>query len=521
MTANDAFQRLVADADDLFSSEFLARSVVGLDDKRLETGSRHVTVLNCAEQAEYGIHDLFCIPDWEQETIILDRRFALYVVDQSEIFSNVREEFSEIFWSLPFSEKMNQALRQLNQALDDENSASIHIRRLHLTSNTSMQLNRFDSYLEMDTYCDVAAHLLDNVASKLLIAADNDTSVDYVRRRFPGRAISVRDVMDISELTGIQRALLDMVFLSHGKSVCGPLSAYGIIASYIGNISYRNVAWYAARNKLDTTDRSGAIGLLRASFEGRVGDFASTREIGPNDFGLAYRMVMGTVHSAPTVALDKASIGLAQLIAGAHHPVVRTDWGLATHALEMAARSNDRPDVVDALEQFRQMVNGHQADVLPRSNDKILTRVRSAQLAARADHANTPADYQIAISAARDAAANPRGIFLRWARSLANAGALAEAIDICRQAVAEDPHFAESWAEQAEIMAQAHQEEARDVALRACELDREDARYWYILGTITEDCGLLSEARNAYQEAVRAEPENFNYRNCLIHVSNT
>ena len=534
-TTDDAFQSLVAALPDILSGPFLESDPfgcrVGIDDPRLLAGSREIVVRPCPEASLSGIKDFFVMPKSDCKSIVLDRRLSLYAVNEAESFSDVRKDLARVFSEMPKSPIIEDAFEELKRNLLGTRLAALHLRRLHLTSETSMQVNRFDSYHTIETYRLVGEELLKN-SDTLLLASDNLIAARDLKAAFPGRAATVDDLLDLTRFTGIQRALIDIMFLSRAERVVGPLSAYGVLASIIGDGTFQNITCFAASHVILAGDRTGSIAFARAVEAGNLETLTSpAAKLDEHSCALQMRCAEATldVQGQEALALRMALESLARRLSEFGHASFFADHDDFIHVASQAACRASRKDIQDGLLRLQQSLLDRVSDWQPSesaSSDPLAAYVDLSRAIVAADCAppnDAVCGFAVASERARTLGVNPRGLHLRAGGLLLSLGRHNEAIVAIKEAIAADPSYADSWynlskALNASQKGGANQLEAVDSARRATDIEPDQALYFDNLGAQLVAFGDLSAAMASYRRALMVEPENTLYAAHLAEV---
>ncbi|MDG3442652.1 tetratricopeptide repeat protein [Nitrospirillum amazonense] len=522
-TGQDNFQSLVTDLPDILRGPFEQLAPGGyllpLDSPLIGTGSRDVVIRKCAEIGEAGIHDFFGSINGDDDIIVLDRRFTMYSVDSTEQFSSVRQSLSQIFWEMPWQAAVFDTLQTLKEKTGASTFSSIHSRRLHLCSDTHLQVNRFDSYFTTETYKAIGSHILKKTDA-LLIASDSRAFVEEMKAAFPGKAFEIGDFIKIDYFSGIQRALLDMAFLGMGKVVYGPLSAYGVIASIVGNISYRNVSWFATEQGLFDGDSTRSIRYLRAANAGAIANFAEDIPLSADDSALAYRISTALASISPHDALLLAARGLAMRFCSYAYPAWVADYGHFLFSVKHAATRAGDDDAAHLIEVLENIITKRIVVPLPEKEDKsVVSLISIAILSANGDVCGDARYYESAMGLASKFGINTRGIILRSANLLLHDKKIEEAIAKFQSAIDADPKYADSW-HLLSMAYHAHRQLALAIgaAKKATELDAEQGRYWYHLSLFLKENGDLDDAVKACKRACTIEPDNATFSRILDEI---
>lgn len=508
-TGHDEFQSMVAGLREVFAGPMVTQEpdgwLIGIDDPRLGAGSRAITAHGYPDSDLTGVGDFYVTPD-DADIQILDRRFSLYAVSTAETLGDVRRGLGDVWDSLPLSSEIQRVRAGLQAALAGRRCSSLHARRVHLNADTTLQINRFDSYLSAPAYVDIARHVLQE-ADTLLVASDSLAFVDEIKAAVGERVLCLTDVMDVSGLTGLQRAMADMMFLSFGHQICGPLSAYGMVASIMGRGRYVNAIRYAARHDLASDhDLTGAIGF--------------TRSLDGHEFRRTWSADDATVMSHRAEVLGDTLLGLratVQRMAAFSHPAQACDWThFISRARQIAVKSR-QGDIDQALQRLEAILRGEDGQVVV--NDVVLSPamalIRLAGQIALADRQveHDPAGYDMVIALCHQHGINPRGLHLRQVMAWMARGERDAACAAARRAIAADDTHAGSWCVLAEILeAMGQYDEAAQAIDRACTLDVDNARFWHFGARIKAAAGQTQEALQSAWMAHRTEPDNETYR---------
>lgn len=511
-TGHDEFQSMVAGLREVFSGPMVTDEpegwLIDINDPRLNSGSRAITAHGYPDSDLTGVGDFFVTPD-DADIHVLDRRFSLYAASPSETLDDVRRGLGDAWDQLPLSPVIQQARTRLQSALAGRRCSSLHARRVHLTAETTLQINRFDSYLNASAYVDIARHVLTE-ADTLLVASDSLAFVDEIKTAVGERAICLTDVMDVNGLTGLQRAMMDMIFLSFGSHVYGPLSAYGVVASILGRGRYVNAIRYAAKHDLAADhDLTGTIAFTRS-----LSGHAFSRKWGADD---------ATVMSHRAEVLGDTLLSLlatVQRLAGFAHPSRACDWTHFTWRARTIAKAAGQDDVEQALQSLENILRGQEGQIASNevSLSTSLALIRLAGQIVQADQQaeQDPSCYDVVIALCDQHGIIPRGLHLRQAAAWLGQGDRAAAYDAARCAIGADESHSGSWCMLAEVLeTQGRLDEASDAIDRATALDQDNARFWHIGARIKAGAGKTEEALQSARMAHRTEPDNETYRTGL------
>jgi tetratricopeptide (TPR) repeat protein len=526
---DDPFMSLVSGLSDILSGPFLSPATdrggyqIGLDDRRLASAKREVEILPCPSNVDAGIGDSFVYPDLGAPSLCLDRRFSLYRAEDSETFECVKSELSRVFRDLPKNPVIEDAIGDLGEKMSSGRFAALHARRLHLLTDTEMTINRLDSYHTTDTFEIVGRHLISNFDA-LLVASDSGDFVRTMQERFGDKAIAIADLLDMTRYTGIQRAFLDMVFLSYAQDIYGALSAYGVVASVIGDGRFHNIGRFAAERDLVGGDRTHSIALRRAETNRSVLQFAKHHTVLAGSSALGNRIAAALLREGDALtALMLAAKALAMRFCEYGHATRYSDWGHYVHvcrasasALPLAEGTASRAELLTALDVLEQQIGGAKKRVEATLGDMVMVHLALASSVVEADNADrdlAPKLYEEAIQQAEASHINPRGLYIRLAIILYNQGSWQKAVLASEAAVNADPNYCDAWFHYARSLAAGgRNEDAMQAARRAVELEPEKAGYWFFLSERLNAMGNSTEAEECRQRATLIEPENRRYQ---------
>jgi hypothetical protein len=520
-TSGDAFQSLVAGLPEILSGPFLLNDPAGYlvdsDDPRVTTGSTAVSVRPCREAQFAGIGDFLVEPELNHDVLVLDRRFSLYAISEAETFSDVRVDLARIFRELPKAAVIEKAISQITSRLATGRFAALHARRLHLTSETSIQINRFDSYHTSETYRLVGEKILAE-ADSLLVASDSLQFVAEIKAAFPGRVMAIDDVLEVSQFTGIQRALLDLVFLSQAREVYGPLSAYGVVASIIGDGTFRNITRFAADHNIIGGDTTGCIALTRITDALASLLLPTASDAGRSAVRHRWASELlrhpGGEASALIIAVQTTASRLSEFA----HPSFFADHQHFIHAAKEAASRAVRPDASEALRRLEQGLADRRFDRSPSEtppSDVVMAYIDLCGEIVAADCSSLDGAivrFPLIIERARRMGINPRGLLLRLGNQYLQGANALDAVSAMRAAVAADPTYADSWYNLSLSLLHSGNHEAVGemlvAARHATQFEPEQALYWHHLAAQLAAAGDIAGAIESRRRATTIEPEN-------------
>ena len=263
---------------DIFSGDFTlpfdptsGRGVViAADDPRLADATRSRSVIPCPETVESGIDILLVRPnlrDGGKSNYLLDQRFACYALGPEETFADVKAGLAAEFRAIPKAPAIQDAFDQVDRAMAGSQVAALHLRRLHLYSDTYLQASRFNSYCSTKTASAVISSLADRFDT-VLIASDNPAVVDTLTDAHPGFAVAANRIIPLDHYPPSQRSLIDMYVLSKASEIFAPVGAFGFSASLIGGGRFRNILRYAAETGITAgDDETESLAFLSASMQ--------------------------------------------------------------------------------------------------------------------------------------------------------------------------------------------------------------------------------------------------------------
>ena len=271
------FQRLVAGASDLFADEFLKpydrTSALGFllpaDWSTQIAATRERKGLPSAEGGKFDLGQYLVKPIFDQNEDIaywVDTNLSLYSLN-GEDEHTIRRELSEEFERLPLRSELRVAMKKIDAwtALKGS-SVSIHVRRMHLYQETLFTHNRFHSYVGTPIVCEVIKEMLTRW-DHVIFGSDNGFLLHKIREMFGEKVSILSDVIDTKEFSEIQRAMLDIYFLSKGKRILGPISAFSFTSSLIGGIPLEHLFDVAAQLDVQAPDPTGAVGYRKYKLE--------------------------------------------------------------------------------------------------------------------------------------------------------------------------------------------------------------------------------------------------------------
>lgn len=505
---DDAFLALVSPIEELFAGELVLPEneggfIIGIDDPRLLASRGDVLFHATPENRASHMRDMLVSPA-DVPVLRLDRRLSLYALFAGERYASVRSALSTLFTQLPKSPALADAIRRLNQAISRVDGIALHARFLHLTGQSLMQDNRLESYATPHTLRLMIGRLLDT-HDKVLLGSDSLAFIRDMKGLFPRRIVTLGDVLDTGSLSPLQRAMMDILFLGRGRSVVGPTSAFGMLASVLGDRPFVNSAHYAIREGLLEGDTTGSLALAKAiqvpGFFGRL-----AREAAGASFHLALR------HAA--MGLELIGVSLASLFAENTAASFFTGYTVTFEKGYALAAAAERHDILQTLKELHAMLGerrSHFGMPRPDSGDRTGALLNLAIDIALSDHLPFPACLEAWEHLAGRATAlqiNPRGLLLRGVKIYRDFGRFADSADHARRAVATDPDFADAHYQLALALHGAGAvDEALPVAREAVRLDGEVAEYWHLLGRL-EMGRDGEEALRCLERASMIEPGN-------------
>ncbi|MGO1119922.1 hypothetical protein ACTL6U_14520 [Rhodovibrionaceae bacterium A322] len=527
LTGPSRFFQIITPLEQIFSGDLVlpfdeesgAGCIISTDHPLVKNSSARVESLPVEEAEIYGFRDVFFRPKIASDRPYkVNARFANYCL-AGETFDEARQELAATFAGLQKNPAIEAIIGQLTDALDQRGRLiSLHVRRQDLLSHTHVQANRFESYCTLDS-CKLLIEQQAGSCDHVLVSSDSNYLVDELKTAYPGKVITPSDVLNKDKMTPLQRALMDIVFLSRGQEVFGPLSAYGTTASIIGPARYRNLHPYLARHNLLQGDHTGAVRLFQQLSAGRLESHLEEVTLKPGQSARAMHLAW----NAPVCAagLSLAIRALAMRLCELAVPYsTGGEWQRYLFTVERQAEGLRSPLLPD-IELLRSALTQPDPHALGTKGRLSLQDTDSAllQLSLRvvlADKISATGASKEALALYRESAVlagrlqvTPRGLLLRQADLLDKDGNQAKALDVLRQAVTADPDFALSHFLLAMALRKAGSlEEALQSASKATELDPYAGQFWQFSGQLF---GLLNQPdrqKECFRKALACDPEN-------------
>jgi tetratricopeptide (TPR) repeat protein len=532
------FQSLVAELQDIFTGELTEPfdpstgngTIIDATDPLLASGPGGVTILTCEHSDVAGISDLLVKPEFSDtagRAYILNRRFSLYSLSELDTVTSIVSDLSRIFHGLAKSPEITEALSYIDRALGSHRFAGVHVRRLHLLADTGMQVNRFDSYCDTSFCSNLIRTLINEGYDAVLIASDCGPVVADLKATHGTNVLSVEDIIELNKYRGLQRAVIDMYFLSKASTIFGPISAYGVAAAIIGCGSFREILRHVARSDIPGNDVTGAVKFLRKPNAERRS--LTHTVVSSNNAALLMRAASALLleQQPPSECLTMALRALALRLSGYRHQSFIGDWQhfvQTAYAAALKLRRGDLTEVVEALGRaltektidgfrlpfayFIQAAGGDEASRLL----ALIWYIVAGDLEQIAG-----IDYLgIAATIAASLGLDTRGILLRAAARHRLAGQQADEIQALEAAVRADPIYADSHHALAGALDRAGRvEEAKEQHLLATELEPASGSFWFELGQFLMQHGLREDGLDSLRQAVNCEPQNIVFAKTL------
>jgi hypothetical protein len=532
------FQSLVAELQDIFAGELAEPfdprtgygTIIDVTDPLIAAGPGSVSILACEQSEVAGISDLLVKPQFASTSdpaYILNRRFSLYSLAGFETVPSIITELANIFRDLDKTAAINEAFGRIDEAMGGGRFAGVHVRRLHLLADTGMQVNRFDSYCDTSYCSNLISTLLNEGYDSVLIASDCGPVVKDLKAAHGKNLLCVEDIVDLSQYRGLQRAVIDMYFLSKASPIFGSLSAYGVAAAIIGCGSFHEILRHIAGSGIPGNDVTGAVDFLSKS-NGEKRSLTHTRMSG-NNAALLMRTASAFLleQEPPSECLAIALRALALRFLGYRHQSFFGDWQHFVHTAYTAALRLRRSDMAAVIENLR-------CTLAERSVDRFQLPFGCFIDAAAGDEASRllalvwcivagdtkqigATDYLgIAATFAGSLGLETRGILLRAAAHYPLPGQQTDEIQALEAAVQADPLYADSHHVLAGALDRVGRlDEAKEEHRLATELEPASGSFWHERGKFLIQHGLKEDGLNSLRQAVDCEPQNIVFATTL------
>jgi len=541
---DNPFHTLVAEVQDIFSGELVEPfdprtgngTIIDVTDPLLTAGPGSVSILACEHSNVAGITDLLVKPEFSNTSAsayILNRRFSLYSLSELDTVQSIITDLAHIFHGLPKTTAITEAFARIDGAMGDHRFAGVHVRRLHLLADTGMQLNRFDSYCDTSFCSNLVNRLIDDGYDAVLIASDCRPIVESLKAVHAKTVLCAEDIIDLSQYSGLQRAVIDMYFLSKANSIFGPLSAYGVAAAIIGCGSFHEILRHVARSGILGNDVTGAVDFLSKTNDERR-SLTQTRMSGHNAALLMRTASAFLLEREPSSeCLTIALRALALRLSGYRHQSFFGDWENFVNTAYTAAIRLGQPDMAAVIENLR-------CALTERSMDRFRLPFRCFIEAAAGDEACRllalvwcivagdmkqigAIDYfGMAATLAGSLGLETRGILLRAAARYSLPGQQAEEIQALEAAVQADPLYADSRHALAGALDRVGRvDEAKEQHRLATELEPASGSFWHQRGKFLIQHGVKEDGLNCLRQAADCEPQNMLFATTLQQATDS
>jgi len=513
-TDSSDFQSYVSGASEIFGSDFIAPydpdsgqgNVIAINDPVLASAIEpSAKLLDTPERDTAGIADFFVSPNVERGTSYkLERRLSIYRLSETETFSQAAWALAEKFDAIPKTDAIRRGFEAIDR-MSVSRLAAVHIRRLHLLSDTALQINRFDSFCSTSHIEGLTAHLISDGYERIAVASDNDLVLRRLKSLFPQKVILLSDILDLGAYTAIQRALLDMYFMSKASDVFGPISAFGVVAAIIGKGKFRNILREIAIRGITGRDETGAVDLQRAETAG------DNRSPGAEKIDALVDWSAYLCRRAASLGgedgLCTALMGLVMRATQYRHPNFFADWPhfivcaknrAAQHpailarllAIEAALVSR-KPTELRIPEELRQTNTAQPTEILLAIAESAVagdTAFATGTLPLAIEY------FQLAEEMATRVDLGLRGIALRMAQAYAAMGNPDAQIATLRRAVVIAPDYGDAHFTLAEALRTISPDESRYHYERATSLEECSSSFWLARGKFLASIGNDKEA---------------------------
>jgi len=317
--------------------------------------------------------------------------------------------------------------------------------------------------------------------------------------------------------------LIDMYFLSFGKQLYGPFSAFGRVASILSNSAYVNVQKFVAFKQLAGNDITGSI-----QYHYTRREIANNRpiepiiaKVGQSGLALALAERQAQSESSDDFAFELALQALAMLATETAQSVVALDYKNYVSALDACMRKVQDVELSEAVKQLLVAIDCRALGHGPaRRNNAPTTRswrlVALIETTLAMDFASDVGDHLAAIEHYRtaeerciDVDINPRGLHLRAAESFRKLNQPQDVMFALRRALQVDGNFADSHFRLGLALADwAGLEDALREFRLAIDLEPDLAQYWRVLGRTLMKARQQSEGVYCLLQALHCEPQN-------------
>jgi tetratricopeptide (TPR) repeat protein len=547
------FQQLVAGLTEIFEGDLVEPfdpvtgkgTLIGVDDPLLQRATANAEVVNAPEVALSGIGDALMRPVFSTDREIpylLDRRFSKYTIDASEDVASISKGLAAEFDAMAMLPIVREAFARIDQKLAGDAFAALHVRRLHLLSDTGLQLNRFESYCSTSMCEALVDSLLDAAGGRaVLLASDSGALVRNLKRGRAGRVFSIDDVLNLGAFTGIQQALIDIYFLSRAPAIYGPKSAFGVVAAMIGGGTFHNILIQVAQRRIGGIDETGAVAFMQHQTSGQRSTTFKRPESGRNHSALICNLARWQLAERNVVdgVVETALLATAVRFSEYKHACFFGDCEqYLTTAREAAAWAEDAKITQELAAVADALTTGDAAPLLRAFSDAagtapgasgnkaasaaefIALAVAMDCHAARGEHQDAIRCFLRAAERARLLGIGIRGLLMRIAPSYGALGQQALQMQLLESAVVVDPSYADAHFTLSEALnAAGLHAKAIEHARRAVALEPESGPFWFRLSQLLAAAGEQDEARKAAREAVLCEPQNDQFRAALTAMA--
>ncbi|MGO1119046.1 hypothetical protein ACTL6U_10090 [Rhodovibrionaceae bacterium A322] len=472
------------------------------------------------EEMDYGLKPLLFRPQLKDgQPYKVSNRFDYLSLD-GESFSEAQQGLAAQFHNLSKTAVIEDTIAQLDEKLAAFGRLmTLHVRRLHLVSTSRMVMARFDSYWSLDS-CSELIRTIEPECDHVLVGSDSDYMVSELKAAHPGKVLHFPDLIDLKTLTPLQRALMEIVFLSRGQKIFGPLSAFSILAATIGGSKYHNSLAHLASKDLLKGDQTHAIAYWKCQQESRVSKEMLQAADQRGNSSLALRLLPMLRQRQETLSL--AIRTLARRVLEYPHPAPELNFNEYLTAIEKPASHIGSPLQAEVL-LLRQAFEAGRSDKgaaiselleKERSEDRDLKHLVLVALVLEADKAairnsfdEALRSYFQALVLSHELDLNPRGLLLRRSFAGARAGNMQFCLDDCRRAVRADPDFAPSYHLLGKALARCGMiEESLDAHVTSTRLDPYVAQFWRAAADLSQRLGKKSDAQIYRRNAEHCDP---------------
>jgi hypothetical protein len=535
---NSPFQSLVAELQDIFTGELTEPfdprtsdgTIIDVTDPLLASGPGGVTILASQHSDVAGISDLLVKPEFSGTpgaAYILNRRFSLYSLSAVDTVPSIVSELAQIFHGLAKTAEITEALRFIDRALVGRRFAGVHVRRLHLLADTGMQVNRFHSYCDTSFCSNLISTLVKQGYDAVLIASDCGPVVEDLKAAHGTNVLSIEDIIDLKKYRGLQRAVIDMYFLSKASTIFGPISAYGVAAAIIGCGRFQEILRHVARSGIPGDDVTGAVEFLRKTNDEK----RSLTHTAVNSKNAAHLMRMASEvlleQQPPSQCLTVALRALALRLSVHRHQSFFGDWQHFVHTAYAAALKLQRADLAGVMEALGRALTEKTIDgfrlpfvcfIQAAGGDEASRLLALIWCIVAGDlEQNAAIDYLgIAATIGASLGLETRGILLRAAARHRLAGQQADEIQALEAAVRADPLYADSRHALAGALDRTGRvDEAKEQHRLATELEPASGSFWFERGKFLIQHGLREDGLDSLRQAINCEPQNIVFSETL------